>query len=111
MMIDLWHAVNGYFYDVFVLKLDWWAWVGIIAQLLFTARFVVQWIASERAGKSVVPMAFWWFSILGGGLLLVYALYRKDPVFIIGQGLGMGIYVRNIVLVLREKRGGRKAGQ
>lgn len=111
MMIDLWHAVGGYFYDVFVLKLDWWAWVGIIAQLLFTARFVVQWIASERAGKSVVPMAFWWFSILGGGLLLVYALYRKDPVFIIGQGLGMGIYVRNIVLVLREKRGGRKAGQ
>ena len=107
MMIDLWHAVGGYFYDVFVLKLDWWAWVGIIAQLLFTARFVVQWIASERAGKSVVPMAFWWFSILGGGLLLVYALYRKDPVFIIGQGLGMGIYVRNIVLVLREKRGGR----
>ena len=106
MMIDLWHAVGGYFYDVFVLKLDWWAWVGIIAQLLFTARFVVQWIASERAGKSVVPMAFWWFSILGGGLLLVYALYRKDPVFIIGQGLGMGIYVRNIVLVLREKRGG-----
>ena len=105
MMIDLWHAVGGYFYDVFVLKLDWWAWVGIIAQLLFTARFVVQWIASERAGKSVVPMAFWWFSILGGGLLLVYALYRKDPVFIIGQGLGMGIYVRKIVLVLREKRG------
>ena len=106
MMIDLWHAVGGYFYDVFVLKLDWWAWVGILAQLLFTARFLVQWIASEKAGKSVIPMAFWWFSITGGALLLVYALYRRDAVFIIGQGLGLGIYARNIVLVMREKQRG-----
>ena len=103
MMIDLWHVIGDYFYDVFVLKLDWWAWVGIVAQLLFTARFVVQWIASERAGKSVIPMAFWWFSITGGTLLLVYALYRKDPVFILGQALGLGIYMRNIVFVLRER--------
>ena len=106
MIADLWLAIGGYFYDVFVLKLDWWAWVGIVAQLLFTARFVVQWLASEKAGKSVIPMAFWWFSISGGTLLLVYALYRKDAVFILGQGLGLGIYVRNIVLVGRERRNG-----
>ena len=56
--------------------------------MLFTTRFVVQWLASEKAGKSVIPMAFWWFSISGGTLLLVYALYRKDAVFILGQGLG-----------------------
>ena len=105
MMIDLWHAIGGYFYDVFVLKLDWWAWLGIIAQLLFTARFVVQWLASERAGKSIIPLAFWWFSITGGTLLFIYALYRRDPVFIVGQGLGLGIYVRNIVLVMRERAG------
>jgi lipid-A-disaccharide synthase-like uncharacterized protein len=65
-------------------------------------RFVVQWIASERAGRSVVPTAFWIFSIGGGVLLLVYSLYRKDPVFIAGQGLGLFIYLRNLYFVMRE---------
>ena len=106
MMIDLWQLIGGYFYEVFVIKLDWWAWVGIIAQALFTMRFVVQWIASEKAGRSVIPMAFWIYSITGGTLLFIYALYRRDPVFILGQGMGLGIYLRNIALVLREKRGG-----
>ena len=110
MMIDLWHVVGGYFYEVFFVKLDWWAWVGIVAQLLFTARFVVQWIASERAGRSVVPMAFWLFSIGGGVMLLIYALYRRDPVFIIGQAFGVWVYVRNLDFVLRERRA-QKAGQ
>jgi lipid-A-disaccharide synthase-like uncharacterized protein len=103
MMIDIWHTTGGYFYDVFIVRLDWWAWVGILAQLLFTARFIVQWIASERAGRSVMPVAFWWFSIGGGIMLLVYALFRRDPVFILGQGLGLGIYARNLWLVLRER--------
>jgi lipid-A-disaccharide synthase-like uncharacterized protein len=103
MMIDVWHTIGGYFYDVFIVRLDWWAWVGIVAQLLFTARFIVQWIASERAGRSVVPVAFWWFSIGGGIMLLVYALFRRDPVFILGQGLGLGIYARNLWFVLRER--------
>jgi lipid-A-disaccharide synthase-like uncharacterized protein len=107
MMIDLWHAVGGYFYQVFVVRLDWSAWVGIVAQLLFTARFVVQWIASERAGRSVVPFAFWIFSIGGGVLLLIYALFRGDPVFIIGQGFGVWVYARNLVFVLRERRQAR----
>ena len=66
-------------------RLDWWVLLGFVAQVLFTMRFLVQWIASERAGHSVIPMAFWIFSIVGGVLLLVYALYRKDPVFIAGQ--------------------------
>ena len=111
MMVDLWHAIGGYFYDVFVIKLDWWAWVGLIAQGFFTARFLVQWIASERAGKSVVPFAFWLFSIGGGILLLIYALFRRDPVFILGQALGLVIYARNLVLVLRERRQAREGAQ
>ena len=91
MLIDLSHAVGAYLHDVFVTNLDWWVVLGFVAQGLFTMRFAVQWIASERAGRSVVPMAFWWFSIGGGLLLLVYALYRRDPVFIAGQALGVFI--------------------
>lgn len=104
MIVDLWHAVGGYFYDVFVIRLDWWAWVGLLAQALFTGRFLVQWLASEKAGRSVIPFSFWVLSIGGGLMLLVYALYRKDPVFILGQSLGVVIYIRNIVLVMRERR-------
>ena len=104
MIIDLWHALGGYFYDVFVQRLDWWAYIGIIAQALFTGRFVVQWLASEKAGRSVIPFSFWLLSIGGGVLLLVYALYRRDPVFILGQAFGVLIYLRNLTFVLRERR-------
>ena len=111
MLIDLSNALGGYFYDVFVVKLDWWLALGFLAQGLFTARFLVQWIASERAGKSVVPIAFWFFSIGGGALLLVYALYRRDPVFIAGQAFGVFIYARNLYFELRDRRGeGSPAG-
>ena len=104
MLIQYGQALSTYLYDVFVAKFDFWLAFGLIAQLFFTARFLVQWIASERAGNSVVPMAFWVFSIGGGVLLFVYALYRRDPVFILGQGLGVFIYLRNLYFVLREKR-------
>ena len=104
MIIDLWHTLGGYFYDVFVQRLDWWAYIGIIAQALFTGRFVVQWLASEKAGRSVIPFSFWSLSIGGGLLLLVYALYRRDPVFILGQAFGVLIYLRNLTFVLRERR-------
>jgi lipid-A-disaccharide synthase-like uncharacterized protein len=66
---------------------------------------VVQWIASERAGKSVVPLSFWLLSIGGGALLLAYALYRRDPVFIAGQAFGVFVYLRNLYFVMRERRG------
>jgi lipid-A-disaccharide synthase-like uncharacterized protein len=104
MLIDIAHAVGGYLHDVFIARLDWWVLLGFIAQGFFTARFVVQWIASERAGKSVIPIAFWFCSIGGGVLLLAYALYRRDPVFIAGQAFGVFVYLRNLYFVLRERR-------
>lgn len=81
-----------------------WLGVGFSAQALFSARFFVQWIASERAGRSVVPVTFWILSVFGGALLLAYALWRRDPVFIVGQGAGLIIYGRNLYLIYREKR-------
>ena len=104
MLVDLSRAVGAYFQDVFVSKLDWWVLLGFVAQGLFAMRFLVQWIASERAGRSVIPLAFWIFSICGGLLLLVYALYRKDPVFIAGQAFGVFVYLRNVYFVLRERK-------
>jgi len=104
MLIDLSNAVGNYLHDVFVTRLDWWVLLGFFAQAFFTARFAVQWIASERVGKSVIPIAFWWCSIGGGLLLFVYALYRRDPVFILGQGFGVFVYLRNLQFVLRERR-------
>ena len=85
MLIDLSQAVGNYLHDVFVAKFQWWVLLGYIAQVMFTMRFVVQWVASERAGKMVMPIAFWFFSIGGGVLLFAYALYVRDPVFILGQ--------------------------
>lgn len=67
-------------------------------------RFLYQWLASEKAGKSVIPLAFWYFSILGGVTTFIYALHREDPVFIFGQGTGLLIYIRNLQLVYRERR-------
>jgi lipid-A-disaccharide synthase-like uncharacterized protein len=104
MLIDLSHAIGEYLHDVFVARLDWWVLIGFLAQGFFSMRFLVQWIASERAGKSVIPIAFWWCSIGGGLLLFVYALYRRDPVFIAGQGFGVFVYLRNLHFVLRERR-------
>ncbi len=109
MLIELARAVGGYLHDVFITRLDAWVLLGFVAQAFFTARFAVQWIASERAGKSVVPMSFWLLSIGGGVLLLVYALYRRDPVFIAGQGFGVFVYARNLFFVMRDRRGVLKA--
>ncbi len=77
--------------------------LGFIGQGFFFGRFFVQWIASERQGKSVMPLSFWYFSIGGGGLLLVYAIMKKDPVFILGQGGGLVIYLRNLYLIYKER--------
>jgi lipid-A-disaccharide synthase-like uncharacterized protein len=79
-----------------------WLGIGLAGQAFFSARFLVQWIASERAKKSVVPRPFWFFSVGGGLTLLAYAIYRQDPVFIIGQGAGLFVYARNLYFIYRR---------
>jgi len=81
-----------------------WLVVGLIGQGLFSARFFVQWLQSEKLKKSVIPSAFWYFSMAGGITLLAYAIHRRDPVFIIGQGTGLFIYFRNLQFVWRDRR-------
>ncbi|OYX21134.1 MAG: lipid A biosynthesis protein [Rhodobacterales bacterium 32-66-9] len=83
----------------------WWVAFGLFGQLMFTGRFLIQWIASERVKRSVVPTAFWYFSMVGGVILLSYAIYRRDPVFVLGQSLGVFIYARNLWLIRQEGRG------
>ena len=80
-----------------------WLLVGFLGQALFTSRFIVQWFKSEIVGKSVIPVAFWWFSVGGGVVLLSYAVHQMDPVFIVGQAAGLVVYARNLYLVYREK--------
>jgi len=81
-----------------------WLIIGFVGQALFSARFIVQWIKSEREKKSVFPIAFWYFSIAGGLTLSVYAIYRQDPVFIVGQLSGLFIYFRNLYFVVYERK-------
>ncbi|NBN62425.1 hypothetical protein GWI72_07355 [Microvirga tunisiensis] len=97
-------ALYEWLHDVYVKQFDFWIVLGFFAQFLFSMRFIVQWLASERVGRSIVPVAFWFFSIGGGALLLVYAIQREDPVFIAGQALGLIIYFRNLWLIFKEKR-------
>jgi len=97
-------ALLNWLHAVFVQQFDFWIILGFVAQFMFMMRFVIQWIASERVGRSIVPVAFWFFSIAGGSLLLIYAIQHQDPVFIAGQGLGLLIYFRNIWLIIKEKR-------
>ena len=78
-----------------------WLGVGLVGQAFFSARFLAQWIASERCRRSVVPLSFWYYSLGGGLTLLAYAVYRLDPVFILGQGAGLFIYARNLHLIRR----------
>lgn len=82
-----------------------WLGVGFLGQGLFFMRFFVQWIASEREKRSTVPVAFWYFSLGGGIVLLAYAIYKLDPVFILGQATGLLIYIRNLMLIRRHKTG------
>jgi lipid-A-disaccharide synthase-like uncharacterized protein len=88
-----------------------WLAIGFTGQAFFTARFLVQWIVSEKKRASVVPVAFWWLSLMGGSTLLSYAIYRGDPVIIVGQAMGLVVYVRNLRLVAKGKRRAAKRGQ
>ena len=100
-MID---GLLSWFHTVFVEGFDVWVIWGLVAQSMLMMRFMVQWIASERARRSIVPVAFWFFSLAGGILLLTYAVIRQDPVFIAGQSLGLIIYSRNLWLIFAERR-------
>ena len=86
-----------------------WLIIGFAGQALFSGRFLVQWISSERSRRSVIPIAFWWFSIAGGVTLLAYAIHRGDPVFIAGQAGGLLIYARNLWFIREERQGGGEA--
>ncbi len=103
-MNEMFAPLFAWLHTVFVEQFDAWILLGFVAQAFFTMRFVVQWIASERAKKSVVPVAFWFFSLIGGALLFVYAIQRQDPVFILGQGMGLFIYIRNLWLIANERK-------
>jgi len=81
-----------------------WLIIGFVGQVAFGARFVIQWIVSEKKGESTIPLVFWYCSILGSIILLSYAIYREDPVFILGQSLGSIIYIRNLILIDRKRK-------
>lgn len=81
-----------------------WLGIGLIGQAMFSMRFLIQWLLSEKHRRSVMPIAFWYFSLAGGVTLLAYAIHRADPVFILGQSTGILIYSRNLYFVLKEKR-------
>lgn len=97
-----------------VLLVDSWAGVflavfGLIAQALFMSRMLVQWIVSERAKKSVIPVAFWWLSLAGAAMLLVYGVMRSDIVIILAQAFGFIVYTRNLMLISKERQQGERS--
>ena len=80
-----------------------WVVFGFLGQAIFAARFIIQWIVSEKKKESIVPLSFWYFSIAGGVVLLIYAVYKKDPVFMLGQASGLVVYARNLMLIMKKK--------
>lgn len=81
----------------------WLYLLGFAGQSLFALRFLLQWVASERKGESVIPIYFWYLSLIGSSIVLVYAIFRRDPVFILGQSGGFLIYIRNLMLIYRKR--------
>ena len=103
MLIQFGTEIGNFFRETFIDKFDFWLVFGLFAQLMFAGRFIVQWISSERAGRSVVPFAFWLFSVGGGLMTLLYGIVKREPVIIFGQGVATLIYIRNIMLIVRER--------
>ena len=99
----------GQIFTFLGLKLDAWGILGLAAQGWFFTRFLVQWIASERRGHSYVPIHFWWISLTGGAMLLVYVIGRKDLPLILGQSVGIFVYTRNLIMIYRKRRLDRAA--
>ncbi len=87
-----------------ITHINFWVVFGLIGQLLFGSRFFIQWVVSEKRGESIIPEVFWYLSMAGSVILFAYAIYRRDPVFIIGQCSGIFIYTRNIMLIYKKKR-------
>lgn len=81
-----------------------WMIIGFVGQALFGARFIIQWIISEKKGESTIPLAFWYCSIGGSIVLLTYAIHKQDIVFIVGQSLGSIVYIRNLILIDRKRK-------
>lgn len=108
-VIILFIGYNNHIYDRELLFNNenipfWLLWLGIVAQVVFTLRFIYQWIYSERRKESFLPMGFWILSVLGSSLILMYAIYRKDPVLLLGHGVGVVIYSRNLFLLKNQKK-------
>lgn len=81
-----------------------WTIIGLVGQGCFFMRFLTQWIVSEKKGESVIPISFWYFSLVGSAILFLYSVHRRDPVFILGQSIGSVIYIRNLILISRKKK-------
>jgi lipid-A-disaccharide synthase-like uncharacterized protein len=90
---------------------DSWLVLGFLGQAMFAMRFLTQWVVSERRKESVIPLAFWYFSLCGSLLLLSYAIHIRDPVFILGQSTGSFIYIRNLMLIFRKRKAGQRPSQ
>lgn len=103
MLFAYYAPLRDYAYDMLVVRFDFWMVFGVIAQLMFTGRFVVQWIASERARRSVMPVAFWWLSVGGGMATLVYGIVRREPIIILGQAFAVFVYIRNMMLIVKTR--------
>ncbi len=86
------------------MEINFWLLFGILGQIFFMSRFILQWVYSEINKKSIIPLGFWFFSILGGLILLLYAIHRKDPVFIMGQATGILIYGRNLYFINKQNK-------
>ncbi len=100
---------QGLWSDVIRKLASWWVALGLIGQLLFASRFMIQWVASERKGKSVIPVAFWYLSLGGSAILLIYSIHIADPVFILANFFNGFIYIRNLMLIGKEKQASREA--
>ena len=104
-LLALHDEFTGTFLDIFWQKItvDHWAMIGFGGQAIFFSRWIVQWIISEKAGKSQIPIAFWWISITGGCITFVYAVAKVEPVLLLGQLLALAMYTRNLFLVFKER--------
>jgi len=95
--------ISAYFAGLTFLE-GMWLGIGFFGQSLFFSRWIIQWIASERKAESQMPLAFWYMSLIGGLIVLAYAIYRRDPVFIAGQGIGSFVYLRNLMLIYQHRK-------